>query len=104
MADDEKVEDVSMTTEELMSEFFDPELEKLINSHMKGKQVMRAYVTLSYILGTCIARTSTCEHEAQHALDMCGAVATATIHAHADAASKGTEDDNPTHTPVSKLQ
>lgn len=102
MADD----DETMTTEELMAEFFDPELEKLINSHMKGKQIMRAYVTLSYILGTCIARTSDCEAEAQHALDMCGAVATATIHAHADAdaASKATEDDDPTHPPVSKLQ
>lgn len=100
MADD----DETMTTEELMAEFFDPELEKLINGHMKGKQVMRAYVTLSYILGTCIARTSTCEAEAQHALDLCGALATHTIHARIDADSKATEDDDPTHPPVSKLQ
>lgn len=104
MADDEKFEDVSMTTGELMNEFFDPELEKLINSHMKGKQVMQAYVTLSYILGTCIARTSTCEAEAQNALDLCGTLATYTIHARIDADSKATEDDDPTHTPVSKLQ
>ncbi len=62
------------TLGELIEHYYDPELNKLICDYMDGKQVLKAYVTLSRIIGACIARSATSQGSAQSIMDLCGAI------------------------------
>lgn len=99
MADD--YEDIAR---EMMDQYFDHDLKKLICDHLAGKSVVVGYITLCYIIGMCIAQSSKDLDEARKTLDMCGNFTASIIRSGHKAGLVGAEDDEPTNTPVSKLQ
>lgn len=103
MAEDEDLQDLEMGVNEALEQFFEPDLDKLICNYMAGKEVIKAYVTLCYILGVCIARTSESQEQAQHTMDMCGTIVAAITTARHNADVKK-ETGDADHTPTTRLQ